>query len=128
MVAAQMAPTFVKHKLRGLTDEMILYEAARDEYRTRGSLLLRLQAGATLERELSWETFYDRYVPLIKGFARRAGAGEEEPLAVCIKGRGHHVARHGLPRTGPLEGRRIRDRCALRREHSVADTQPARVR
>lgn len=49
-----------------------------DEYRTRGSLLLRLQVGATLERELSWETFYERYVPLIKGFARRAGAGEEE--------------------------------------------------
>ena len=53
-------------------------EVEEDEYRTRGSLLLRLQAGATLERELSWETFYDRYVPLIKGFARRAGAGEEE--------------------------------------------------
>ena len=53
-------------------------EVQEDEYRTRGSLLLRLQAGATLERELSWESFYDRYVPLIKGFARRAGAGEEE--------------------------------------------------
>ncbi|MCH2160653.1 MAG: sigma-70 family RNA polymerase sigma factor [Phycisphaerales bacterium] len=53
-------------------------EIQEDEYRTRGSLLLRLQAGATMERELSWETFYDRYVPLIKGFARRAGAGDEE--------------------------------------------------
>lgn len=53
-------------------------QVTEDEYRTRGSLLIRLNAGETLERELSWETFYERYVPLIKGFARRAGAGEEE--------------------------------------------------
>lgn len=50
----------------------------QDEYQTRGSLLLRLNDGATVVRELSWEAFYERYVPLIKGFARRAGAGEEE--------------------------------------------------
>lgn len=49
-----------------------------DEYRTRGSLLLRLNADGTLERELGWQDFYDRYVPLITGFARRAGAREEE--------------------------------------------------
>ena len=49
-----------------------------DQYQTRGSLLIQLNAGETIERELSWETFWDRYVPLIKGFARRAGAGEEE--------------------------------------------------
>lgn len=53
-------------------------QVTEDEYRTRGSLLLRLNAGETLEREVSWENFYERYVPLIKGFARRAGAGEEE--------------------------------------------------
>ena len=53
-------------------------QITEDEYRTRGSLLIRLKAGETLEREVSWETFYERYVPLIKGFARRAGAGEEE--------------------------------------------------
>ena len=53
-------------------------QVTEDEYRTRGSLLIRLKAGETLEREVSWETFYERYVPLIKGFARRAGAGEEE--------------------------------------------------
>lgn len=49
-----------------------------DQYRTRGSLLIQLNEGETYERELSWEMFWDRYVPLIKGFARRAGAGEEE--------------------------------------------------
>jgi RNA polymerase sigma factor (sigma-70 family) len=53
-------------------------QITEDEYRTRGSLLIRLKAGETLEREVSWEAFYERYVPLIKGFARRAGAGEEE--------------------------------------------------
>jgi DNA-directed RNA polymerase specialized sigma24 family protein len=27
-----------------------------------------------MEREIGWKDFYDRYVPLIKGFAQRAGA------------------------------------------------------
>ena len=49
-----------------------------DEFRTRGSLLLRLNASGTLEREIGWRDFYDRYVPLIKGFAGRAGAGGDE--------------------------------------------------
>ncbi len=49
-----------------------------DEFRTRGSLLLRLRSDGTLERELGWQDFYDRYVPLITGFARRAGAKDEE--------------------------------------------------
>ena len=49
-----------------------------DEFKTRGSLLLRLNASGTLEREIGWRDFYDRYVPLIKGFAGRAGAGGEE--------------------------------------------------
>ena len=49
-----------------------------DEYQTRGSLLLRLNADGTMERELGWQDFYDRYVPLITGFARRSGAKEEE--------------------------------------------------
>ena len=51
---------------------------AVDEFKTRGSLLLRLNASGTLEREIGWRDFYDRYVPLIKGFAGRAGAGGEE--------------------------------------------------
>ncbi|MCP4837083.1 MAG: sigma-70 family RNA polymerase sigma factor, partial [Phycisphaera sp.] len=49
-----------------------------DEFKTRGSLLLRLNASGTLEREIGWRDFYDRYVPLIKGFAGRAGAGGDE--------------------------------------------------
>ena len=49
-----------------------------DDFKTRGSLLLRLNASGTLEREIGWRDFYDRYVPLIKGFAGRAGAGGEE--------------------------------------------------
>ena len=52
--------------------------AGVDEFTTRGSLLLRLNASGTLEREIGWRDFYDRYVPLIKGFAGRAGAGGEE--------------------------------------------------
>ena len=52
--------------------------AGVDEFKTRGSLLLRLNASGTLEREIGWRDFYDRYVPLIKGFAGRAGAGGEE--------------------------------------------------
>ena len=50
----------------------------RDEFQTRGSLLLRLNSDGTHERELGWQDFYDRYVPLIMGFARRTGARDEE--------------------------------------------------
>ena len=53
-------------------------ETRPDEFRTRGSLLLQLNASGTMEREIGWKDFYDRYVPLIKGFAQRAGAREEE--------------------------------------------------
>ncbi len=49
-----------------------------DEFQTRGSLLIRLNAEGTDEREVGWQDFYDRYVPLITGFARRAGAKDEE--------------------------------------------------
>lgn len=50
----------------------------KDEFQTHGSLLLRLNSEGTDERELGWQNFYDRYVPLIMGFARRTGAGDEE--------------------------------------------------
>ena len=43
-----------------------------EEYRTRGSLLLRLQATGD-DREFSWQEFYETYAPVISGFARRAG-------------------------------------------------------
>ncbi len=50
----------------------------KDDFQTRGSLLLRLNSNGTAERELGWQDFYDRYVPLIMGFARRTGARDEE--------------------------------------------------
>lgn len=50
----------------------------KDEFQTRGSLLLRLNANGTMERELGWQDFYDRYFPIIMGFARRTGARDEE--------------------------------------------------
>ncbi len=53
-------------------------DTAVDEFQTRGSLLIRLNAEGTDEREVGWQDFYDRYVPLITGFARRAGAKDEE--------------------------------------------------
>jgi len=43
------------------------------EYRTRGSLLMRLGDDSTMAREISWKAFYDQYVPIIRGFARNAG-------------------------------------------------------
>ena len=56
---------------------------SEDEYQTRGSLLMQLNAGETMVREVSWESFYQRYIPLIKGFAHRAGAGDEEADDIC---------------------------------------------
>ena len=44
-----------------------------EEYRTRGSLLLRLGHAEGDEREFSWQEFYTTYAPVITGFARRAG-------------------------------------------------------
>ena len=43
------------------------------DFRTRGSLLLRLGDESTSVREVSWQDFYDQYVPIIRGFARNAG-------------------------------------------------------
>ena len=48
-----------------------------DDFRTRGSLLLRLGADETCVRELSWQDFYAQYVPIIRGFARNAGCPSE---------------------------------------------------
>ena len=49
---------------------------SREEYLTRGSLLLRLGADDAAERELSWQAFHDQYAPIIRGFARKAGCPE----------------------------------------------------
>ena len=49
---------------------------SREEFQTRGSLLLRLGDGDTMVRELSWQAFHDQYAPIIRGFARNAGCPE----------------------------------------------------
>lgn len=49
-----------------------------EEYRTRGSLLMRLGADSTMVREVSWQQFYAQYVPIIRGFARNAGCPHAE--------------------------------------------------
>ena len=46
---------------------------SRDEFLTRGSLLLRLGDDDTLVRELSWSDFHAQYAPILRGFARKAG-------------------------------------------------------
>jgi DMSO reductase family type II enzyme molybdopterin subunit len=38
LLAAKMAPAFLQHKLAGLTDEMIVYEFTREDYRTGGHI------------------------------------------------------------------------------------------
>ncbi len=45
----------------------------RDEFITRGSLLLRLGDDDTMVREVSWQDFHTQYAPILRGFARKAG-------------------------------------------------------
>ena len=47
-----------------------------EEFNTRGTLLLRLGAGDSIEREVSWQEFHTQYAPIIRGFARNAGCPE----------------------------------------------------
>ena len=47
--------------------------SARDHYRTRESIFLRLRDDETAVRELSWEEFRRRYAPVVVGFARNLG-------------------------------------------------------
>lgn len=49
-----------------------------EEYRTRGSLLMRLGGAEDTEREFSWQEFYSIYAPVISGFARRAGCATSD--------------------------------------------------
>lgn len=44
---------------------------------TRETLFLRLRADAPA-REVAWREFYERYAPIISGFARRMGAREQD--------------------------------------------------
>ena len=47
-----------------------------EEFNTRGTLLLRLGADDSIEREVSWQEFHTQYAPIIRGFARNAGCPE----------------------------------------------------
>lgn len=47
-------------------------------YATRASIFLKLKAGATLDRELGWNEFTDKYSRIIAGFARNAGLPAQE--------------------------------------------------
>ncbi|MBT4768813.1 MAG: sigma-70 family RNA polymerase sigma factor [Phycisphaerae bacterium] len=47
-------------------------------YATRASIFLKLKAGATLDRELGWNEFADKYSRIIAGFARNAGLPAQE--------------------------------------------------
>ncbi|MFO0961392.1 MAG: sigma-70 family RNA polymerase sigma factor [Phycisphaerales bacterium] len=44
-----------------------------DPYATRASIFLKLRADGTVERQLGWQEFHQRYAPVIAGFARNAG-------------------------------------------------------
>ena len=48
------------------------------EFKTRGTLLIKLKEGDTEAREVSWQDFYETYAPIIAGFARRAGCPQSE--------------------------------------------------
>jgi RNA polymerase sigma-70 factor (ECF subfamily) len=50
----------------------------KDPYQTRATLLLRLRADGTLDRQLGWNEFSAMYGPVIAGFARNAGARPQE--------------------------------------------------
>ena len=49
-----------------------------DPYRTRASVLLRLRANGTLDREVGWNDFSRIYGPVIAGFARNSGVPPQE--------------------------------------------------
>ena len=50
----------------------------RDEFLTRGSLLLRLGDDDTMVREFSWQDFHGQYAPILRGFARKAGCPSDQ--------------------------------------------------
>lgn len=53
-------------------------QITRDEFLTRGSLLIRLGDDDTLVREVSWQDFHAQYAPILRGFARKAGCPVEQ--------------------------------------------------
>ena len=55
-------------------------DAAREDalYATRDSIFLRLRADGTIDRELGWNEFAEKYSRVIAGFARNAGLRAQE--------------------------------------------------
>jgi RNA polymerase sigma factor (sigma-70 family) len=53
-------------------------EEKKDPYRTRNSVLLRLRADGSMDREMGWNEFARIYGPVIAGFARNAGVPPQE--------------------------------------------------
>jgi RNA polymerase sigma factor (sigma-70 family) len=51
---------------------------SNDPYKTRASVLLRLRADGTLDRQVGWNDFARIYGPVIAGFARNAGVPPQE--------------------------------------------------
>jgi RNA polymerase sigma-70 factor, ECF subfamily len=45
---------------------------------TRSSIFLKLQTSDAGPREVAWRQFYDRYAPVISGYARRKGASAQQ--------------------------------------------------
>lgn len=74
-VAAQGTETHVDPPAAPAADAARL---ADDPYATRASIFLRLRADGTVERELGWQEFHQRYAPVIAGFARNAGLSPGE--------------------------------------------------
>ncbi|MBM4111916.1 MAG: sigma-70 family RNA polymerase sigma factor [Phycisphaerae bacterium] len=47
--------------------------SAAETFATRPTIFLRLRSDDAAARELSWREFFDRYAPVIRGYARHAG-------------------------------------------------------
>ena len=56
-----------------LREEPEVSQVTRDEFLTRGSLLMKLGDNDTMVREYSWQDFHTQYAPILRGFARKAG-------------------------------------------------------
>jgi len=64
-------------KSAGRADDRIAFRrearSGAETFATRPTIFLRLLAGDASAREVSWQEFFDRYAPVIRGFARNAG-------------------------------------------------------
>lgn len=66
----------------GRRDDRILFQRAprggAETFATRPTIFLRLQSSDAGAREISWREFFERYAPVIRGFARNAGHSRAE--------------------------------------------------